>query len=156
MNRLYLAVPARWILGAVLIWLGLAKALDPVGFMKLVREYNVVGPPLLNLIPALLPWFEVFCGLLLVSGIAVRGAAIVAGGLLAVFSLLVLQRAWGIHETQAIPFCAIRFDCGCGGGAVNICFKLFQNILLLGLSAVVVFVPCSCCACRYELVAAET
>jgi uncharacterized membrane protein YphA (DoxX/SURF4 family) len=151
MNRLYLLVPARWILGAILLWLGLAKALDPVGFMKLVREYQVVGPPLLTVIPALLPWFEVYCGLLLLCGIAVRGAAVVAGGLLAAFSLLILQRAWGIHEAQSIAFCAIRFDCGCGGGAVNICFKLFQNILLLGLSALVVLVPCPHCAWRYEL-----
>lgn len=152
MNRVFLLLPARWILGSVLLWLGLAKALHPVDFLKLVREYHVVELPLLlNGIAALLPWLEIFCGLLLLCGIAVRGASLVAGVLLAVFSVIVLQRAWGIHETRAIAFCAIRFDCGCGGGAVNICFKLFQNILLFGLSLLVAFVRCPCCSWRYEL-----
>src|SRR5687767_10302591 len=71
------AVAARWLLGAMFIYMGLSKALHPVEFLKLVRQYNLTDHYLvLNLISSALPWFEVFCGLLLVLGVAVRGTAL--------------------------------------------------------------------------------
>jgi len=126
---------ARWALGALFIYMGLKKALDPVDFLKLVRQYDMVESPLLlNLIASTLPWFEVFCGVLLVSGIAVRGAATISLLMLVPFTVIVLQRALAIHAASAIPFCAIRFDCGCGAGEVAICFKLAENSVLILLS----------------------
>ena len=69
------ATLARWFLGAVFLYMGLNKALDPVGFLKLLNEYHLVNQPfLLNSLAAVLPWFEVFCGLLLLAGVGVRGA----------------------------------------------------------------------------------
>src|SRR5881392_4191009 len=66
------AMLARWVLGGVFIYMGLSKALNPVEFLKLVRQYEMVSNPiLLNSIAAALPWFEVFCGVLLLSGVAV-------------------------------------------------------------------------------------
>src|SRR2546425_10934462 len=71
------AVLARWILGGLFIYMGLKKALDPVGFLKLVRQYDVLQHYLLlNLTASLLPWLETVCGLLLVLGVAVRGVAV--------------------------------------------------------------------------------
>ena len=129
---------ARWILGAVFIYLGLIKALHPVDFLKVVRQYDVFENHIaLNLIAAVLPWFEVFCGLLLVAGIAVRGSALALLALLFPFSAMVFRRAWLLHQEQAIPFCAVRFDCGCGTGEVLICGKLLENVLLALLTLVV-------------------
>ena len=34
-------VLARWLLGAVFVYLGLTKALHPVEFLKLLREYDL-------------------------------------------------------------------------------------------------------------------
>ena len=119
------ALLARWLLGGLFIYMGLTKALHPVEFLKLVRQYNITDQYLLlNLIAAALPWFEVFCGLLLVLGVAVRGAALLLVAMLIPFTVLIFQRALGIQETQRIPFCAIKFDCGCGVGEVLICRKL--------------------------------
>ena len=54
------AVVARWLLGAAFLYLGLNKALHPVEFLKLVRQYELVQSSLLlNLMAAILPWFEV-------------------------------------------------------------------------------------------------
>lgn len=129
------ALPARWILGAVFIYTGLNKALHPVDFLKLVHQYDVVQIPfLLNLIASCLPWFEVFCGLLLLLGVAVRGSALVLAGLLVPFTALILKRALDIHHAGGIPFCAIKFDCGCGTGEVLICRKLVENGALTLLS----------------------
>lgn len=128
-------VLGRWLVGGLFIYMGLNKALHPVEFLKLARQYDLVSNPyLLNGIAAGLPWFEVFCGLLLVAGVAVRGAALMLALMLVPFSLVVLERAWGIAATQGIPFCSVKFDCGCGTGEVVICRKLAENALLLLLS----------------------
>ena len=74
------------------------------------------------------PWFEIFCGLLLVAGVAVRGTALLLAAMLAVFTVVVVHRALGVQAAQAIPFCAVKFDCGCGGGPEFICAKLPENI----------------------------
>ena len=135
-----IAAGARWILGGLFVWMGLSKALDPVGFLKLVHAYDLVTAPLLlNLIAGILPWFEVFCGLLLLLGVAVRGAALVAVAMLVPFTLLVLRRALALHAGAHLAFCAIKFDCGCGAGEVFICRKLAENTVLTLVSLGLVF-----------------
>ena len=134
------ALLARWLLGALFIYMGLSKALHPVEFLKLVRQYNVTDQYLfLNLIASTLPWFEIFCGALLVLGVSVRATALLLAAMLVPFTLLILRRALGIHEAQHIPFCAIKFDCGCGAGEVLICRKLLENTLLTIFAAWLVF-----------------
>jgi len=95
----------------------------------------VTSPFLLNSIGAALPWFEVYCGLLLLVGVAVRGSALNLAAMLVPFTLIVLKRALAIAATSGIPFCAVKFDCGCGAGEVFICHKLVENTVLLLLAA---------------------
>lgn len=131
-----LSVAARVLVGALFVAMGLSKALDPVDFLKLVRQYEIVHSAFgLNLIAVVLPWFELFCGVLLVAGVAVRGTAFLSLGMLIPFSLVVWDRARGLHETLGGPFCGIRFDCGCGAGEVAICYKLAENAVLVVCSA---------------------
>jgi uncharacterized membrane protein YphA (DoxX/SURF4 family) len=126
---------ARWLLGALFLYMGLNKALDPVEFLKLVRQYELVQTPLLlNSIAAALPWFEVFCGVLLLVGVAVRGSALMLLLMLVPFTIVVLQRALAQQAVLAISFCAVKFDCGCGTGEVLICRKLVENGVLILLS----------------------
>ena len=134
-----LALLGRFLLGGLFIYMGLSKALHPVEFLKLLRQYEIVQQPiLLNLIAGALPWFEIFTGLLLVMGIAVRGAGLLSIGMLVPFTIAVAQRAAAIHQAQGTPFCGIRFDCGCGGGEVLICRKLVENTVLIVLALLVV------------------
>ena len=131
----FAAVLARWLLGILFLYMGLSKALHPVDFLKLVREYDLVQDPLLlNSIAAALPWFEVFCGVLLLVGVAVRGSALMLLLMLLPFTLVVLQRALALQAGLGIPFCAVKFDCGCGTGEVLICRKLVENGVLILLS----------------------
>lgn len=123
------AVLARWSLGALFVYTGLEKGLDPASFLKLVHQYDLVQTPfLLNSIAATLPWFEVFCGLLLLAGIAVRGTALTLAGVLIPFTIVVWRRALVLQAARAIPFCLVKFDCGCGMGEEFICHKLLENI----------------------------
>jgi hypothetical protein len=121
--------------GAAFLYMGLNKALDPVDFLKLLRQYDLTQSSLLlNSLAAALPWFEVFCGLLLLAGIAVRGTALTLLVLLVPFTWVVLHRALLLQAAQNIPFCAVEFDCGCGEGEEFICRKLLENFLLILLS----------------------
>jgi uncharacterized membrane protein YphA (DoxX/SURF4 family) len=129
------AVLARWFVGGMFIYMGFQKVIEPVEFLKLVRQYELVANPwLLNSIAAALPWFEIFCGLLLVTGIAVRGAALMLVAMLIPFTALVLKRALAIAALKKLAFCAVKFNCGCGTGEVFICHKLVENGILTALS----------------------
>lgn len=144
---------ARWILGSVFIYLGMTKALHPVDFLKILRQFGFTENPFgLNLIASALPWFEVFCGMLLVAGIAVRGAAIALLALLLPFSWLVFRRAWTLHHDQGIPFCAVHFDCGCGAGEVMICRKLLENAFLMLLGGLVLVRRVNPWCLRHDLI----
>ena len=138
--RDFMSIAARWVLGGLFIYMGLSKALHPVEFLKLVRQYDLLhNHLLLNLVASTLPWFEVFCGLLLLLGVAVRGAAVMLVAMLIPFTGAVLMRALAIHGAGGLPFCAIKFDCGCGAGEVFICRKLAENVLLTILSVALIF-----------------
>lgn len=128
---------ARWWLACVFIFMGLNKALPhPKYFLELVRQYDMVTSPwLLNSIGLTLPWFEVFCGLLLLFGVAVRGSALTLIAMLVPFTAVVFKRALEIAAANHQAFCAVKFDCGCGMGEVFICHKLVENTVLLLLSA---------------------
>ncbi len=127
----FVALLARLVLGAVFIVMGLEKALHPVDFLKLLRQYDLGSEPiLLNSLAGLLPWFEIFCGMLLCLGIAVRGVALVMLALLVPFTLLVLRRGLALASASHLALCAVKFDCGCGGGEVLLCRKLVENTAL--------------------------
>jgi uncharacterized membrane protein YphA (DoxX/SURF4 family) len=131
----FATIGARWLLGALFVYTGLEKVWDPVAFLKLVRQYDLVHTPfLLNSIAATLPWFEVCCGGLLLLGVAVRGTALTLIGVLVPFTAVVWHRALILGAAKAIPFCAVKFDCGCGTGEVFICTKLMENFCLILLS----------------------
>ncbi|MFO1475914.1 MAG: DoxX family protein [Verrucomicrobiota bacterium] len=148
----------RLILGMVFLYMGFSKALHPVDFLKLVRQYDWIQAPwILNGVAAGLPWFEIFCGALLVGGIGVRGAALLIILMLVPFTLAVWHRAAVLQSGLHIPFCAVKFDCGCGSGEIPACRKLLENTLLLAAAfAVVIFPPTRFClrACLFRRPAA--
>lgn len=137
------ALLARLLLGAVFVAMGWAKASDPVAFLKLLREYQMVpaeNPWLLNGLAAVLPWFEIVCGTALLLGLWRRGAALLVALMLVGFSYVVWDRARGVAADDDLSFCAVAFDCGCGGGVVNICRKLAENAGLFVLALVTLVV----------------
>lgn len=152
-TRRTVALLARWAVGGFFLYSGIAKTGNPVEFLKLLRLYDFTAVPLvLNLIAATLPWFEIVCGLLLLTGVAVRGTALVVTALLIPFTAGVLRRALALQAAKALPFCAVRFDCGCGMGEVAICYKLVENSLLLAGALWLVFARSSPLALRHQLV----
>ena len=143
---------ARLALAAMFLYTGSVKALHPADFLKLLHEYNFASHPLVvNLVATTLPWAEVFCGGLLLLGVAVRGTALLLLLQLAVFTVAVTGRALAIQAAGGLPFCAIRFDCGCGVGEVNICGKILENGFLILLAAMLLVVRADKWALRHDM-----
>jgi uncharacterized membrane protein YphA (DoxX/SURF4 family) len=145
-------VLVRWVLGGYFIYMGLSKAMHPEYFLKLVRQYELVNQYfILNSIAAALPWFEVFCGVLLLTGVAVRGAALNLVAMLVPFTFLVTKRALAIAAMEGKPFSTVRFDCGCGAGEVLITYKLIENTLMFLVACGLVAGWGKCLALKFEL-----
>lgn len=141
----------RCALGGWFIYGGLMKGMHPVEFLKTLHEYHLPFPFLiLNSVAGLLPWFEVLCGLLLITGKALRAAALLWLMMLIPFTWLVLQRALDLQSLSGLPFCAVRFDCGCGMGEIGICTKLTENLLLIASAAILLFCSGNPLRQRYE------
>ena len=145
----------RWVLGALFVQMGWTKAIHPEMFLKLLRQYDLTSQSLvLNSIAATLPWFEIFCGVLLLTGVAVRGTALLVLMMLVPFTVVVFQRALAVADLQHIAFCAVSFDCGCGNGEVLICRKLVENAALMFLAGCLIAGFGRPLAARYAMAAA--
>lgn len=132
---------ARLVLGGVYVWFGWNKVVEPVAFLKALRDYDLlpVAPPqALNLTVVVLPWIEILCGGLLLVGAWLRAAGALLLGLTAVFTVALTLRAGELAEAAGLGLCAVRFDCGCGVGEVWFCPKLAENVGLLALAVVAV------------------
>ncbi len=130
-------VIVRVFLGVLFTYMGAMKIADPVGFLKQAYMYGILTEDpayFLNGIALVLPWLEFLCGVALILGVMIRGAAAQITIMLCIFTPAIFLRALTIHHTEGTPFFEIAFDCGCGTGAVIIWKKLAANIGLLLLA----------------------
>jgi uncharacterized membrane protein YphA (DoxX/SURF4 family) len=99
-------------LGLAAVWLtsGILKAVDPDQTYVAVRAYDVLPMAGVAVVAAILPWFEIALGVLILIGAGLRLVAVLSAALLLVFIAGVVQ-AWAR---------GLSIDCGCfgGGGAV--------------------------------------
>jgi len=129
----WITLLARLVLGGVLIAAGALKAGNPAHAAMAVRAYQVLPVTLSNILGYALPWAEMGVGLALVIGVAVKGSAIIGGGLMLLF-ILAISQAWAR---------GLSIDCGCfgGGGAVAPGHTAYVQEILrdTGLTALAVY-----------------
>jgi putative oxidoreductase len=137
----YLLLVFRLILAAVFIYAAAQKIGKPLAFADEIHNYGFVdyGAPLYSM-AVLLPWLELICGLSLVTGIGVRGSALVLLGLNAMFIIVIAKRTAG-YVSEGTPFMKVYFDCGCGFGAVFAWKKLIEDAAYLIMSAALLTAP---------------
>ncbi len=97
----------RLLLGAVFVFAGAIKILDPEKFAVDVYNYRMLPYDMINSFAIALPWVEVVAGLLLVLGIWVRASALVISGLTVMFFIAI---------SQAVAR-GLNIECGCFGTA---------------------------------------
>ncbi len=95
----------RLIVGAVFIYSGVVKVLDPLAFAEQVRNYGTVGQNLAFLVAIYLPWLEALAGAFLVSGVLKKASAAIISSMLGAFIILV-----AVTMVRGLDV-----DCGCFG-----------------------------------------
>ncbi|MBI5743873.1 MAG: DoxX family membrane protein [Elusimicrobia bacterium] len=122
------ALLARLVVGGVFVYAGAVKALAPAEeFAYAIETYKVVGPKLALLAANVMPWVEVYAGLLLAAGVFTAPLALFNLAMLAFFELL-LGQAW----LRGLPITS----CGCfgAGGSTSISQEFLQNLCLMCLA----------------------
>ena len=106
-----LTLIARLGLGGVLIAAGGLKAFVPAKAASAVAAYKILPTKIAHLVGYGLPWLEIAIGALLIIGLSIRMASVVAGLLMVVF----------IASIASVWARGLLIDCGCfgGGGAVD-------------------------------------
>jgi uncharacterized membrane protein YphA (DoxX/SURF4 family) len=134
--REWFGLAARVVVGAVWVWAGAVKVLDPLTSIEAVRAYEILPGSLVEPVGYLLPPLELVIGLALIVGVMTRGAALVS-------SLLLVAFVVGIASAWAR---GLEIDCGCfGGGGVEAGasskypLEIARDVGLLALSLLLVW-----------------
>lgn len=120
---------AQIVIGALMVWAGLAKIGNPAGFAAQVHNFKLVPIAVENLIAICLPWIELAAGVAMVIGLRARAGAVLTTALVGVFTLAVL--------TALVR--GMDIECGCFGtsDATRVGWvKVLQNLGMLALAVV--------------------
>lgn len=133
---------SRILLGAVFVFSGYVKAVDPLGVVyKFVDYFSAFGMPWLEVIAlplaVLLTILELGVGLMLISNVMMRHASWLVAMFMAVFTPLTLYLAL----QELIAGHEMVHDCGCFGDAwvISNWETFFKNLVLL-IPTVIVFI----------------
>ena len=131
----------RLFLAAVFIYAGAQKIGKPLLFADEIHAYGVIGygPPI-YIAAIVLPWLEILCGVALVTGIMLRGSALLLLVLNAVFIAVIAVRSASIVRAGT-PFLDVYFDCGCGFGETYAWKRLVEDAVFFGASLVCLVAP---------------
>lgn len=104
-NRLNLTLDLllRFALGGLFIWASIDKALEPHLFARMVRNYELLPMLLVNPTALMIPWLEMFTGILLILGIWRKSVLMILSVMLVVFI---------VAMSQAL-LRGLSLDCGC-------------------------------------------
>lgn len=127
-TRKYLFLTLRIGLGGVFLYAGGLKIADPALFAGNVAAYKLLPTFGNYLVAATLPWVEVVCGLLLVTGIRLRAGALI---------VLIMNLVFAVALTSAIVR-GLDIDCGCfrqGGPKTSPWIALLRDLALMAGTA---------------------
>ena len=127
----YFLLAFRLIVGGAFFAAGLLKVGEPLAFAQDIKNFRIVSHEVSFMTALILPWIEILCGALLITGILRRPSALLASGLLIGFIILV-----GVTMARGIDT-----DCGCFGILSHRAdwWLLFQDGALLVMSLSVLF-----------------
>ena len=132
-NRFFL-LAIRLVVGFLFVFASIGKIAQPAEFAKAILNYHLLPISLVNVFAIGLPWVELVAGLLLLSGLFVRGSSLLLAFLLSLFTLAIsISIARGLD-----------ISCGCFGtiGARRIGWSaLAEDVLMLAGSLVLCYFP---------------
>jgi uncharacterized membrane protein YphA (DoxX/SURF4 family) len=99
----WIALPLRVYLGVVFLMACWFKIADPASFALDVATYQILPLPLINLQALILPWIELAAGLMLITGLWTRPAALLVTSMMVMF----------IVALSLALFQGLEMGCGC-------------------------------------------
>ena len=116
----------RLVLGGMVLYAGVTKALDPRAFAVDIGHYRLLPHPLVLAGSVYLPWLEILCSAAVLTRWRERGALLILASLCTLFSAA-LASAW-IRQ--------LDITCGCFGHAMTTTVPIaFARSLVLGMIA---------------------
>lgn len=94
---------ARFVVGFIFIFAAIGKISDPELFARQINNYDIMPYYLINFLALLLPWVELFCGIMLMLGVRLRASSVLTGAMLIMFI-----GAVGIAMLKGLSI-----ECGC-------------------------------------------
>ena len=128
---------ARILLGVIFLVSGAEKLAGMEAYALAISKYDMLPASFSNIFAALVVWAEIAIAVLLIAGAAVRGAALLTGGLLTMFIIAVLSAMLR----------GLEIDCGCfqpGSGTEPEQVgwpKIFENLALLAAAVFLIYFP---------------
>jgi len=124
---------ARVFLGSMLLVASIDKIADPAAFAKSIGDYRLFSEPIVTVVATMIPWAELLCGMAMMFGLLIPGAALLAGSMLLVFTLALLSALLR----------GLDITCGCFSqdpAAARIGWmKIGENVILTAISAYLYF-----------------
>lgn len=132
LSNKYLILGIRLLLGFVFIYAAIDKIAHPAEFAQAIYNYRMLPHWTINFMALVMPWLELFCGILIAAGVFFRGSAFMIGVMLGVFIIAI---------SSALAR-GLDISCGCfsveGGHGVAVDL-LIRDILMFVGAAIVVF-----------------
>jgi putative oxidoreductase len=97
----------EFIVGAVFIYAGVIKTMDPVRFANDIDNYKILPWAISVRLAFYLPWLEILCGVALIFRVLYRGGLSISTALVGIF----------IAATIAAKIRGLDITCGCFGHA---------------------------------------
>ncbi|MBC8485774.1 MAG: DoxX family membrane protein [Bacteroidetes bacterium] len=98
-----IAIIIRLILGFLFLYASLDKIIYPSKFAEIIYNYRVLPVELVNICAILVPWIEVFIGIMLLIGIWIDASAFMLSSITFVFTFLIISAI----------FRGLNIECGC-------------------------------------------
>lgn len=93
----------RVLMGALLIFSGYFKIMDPEAFGAVITRYDIIPGTMVGWAAMVIPPLELLMGLCLVAGYKVRASAFIAMGMMLLFIVFM-----SVNLARGV-----KFDCGC-------------------------------------------
>jgi uncharacterized membrane protein YphA (DoxX/SURF4 family) len=130
-NSRWFIFALRLIIGGIFIYAAVDKIIHPEAFARIIHNYRLLPPSLINLLAIFMPWIEFIAGICLIIGFKYKGANLLIIGMLLVFiAALAISHARGIN-----------INCGCFSTASSVKSDLLARIIediLMAIGCIVI------------------
>ncbi len=131
LNNEYVLLICRIIVGLMFIVVGVGKIANPEEFAQEIANYQILPYLFVNITAIIVPWIELFAGILLLLGVQTKSSSIVIAVMTVVFTIaVIIAIAKGLN-----------IECGCYSNIASQQVglpKVLENIGLLILTFIII------------------